>query len=688
MHSLPLLAAAHTASDVSLPLSDPVLIFSLVLFIILLMPIVAKRLRVPGLISLILAGVAVGPYGFNLLRRDSSIVLFGTVGLLYIMFLAGLELDLNAFKKTRNRSLAFGALTFALPLLLGLPVCYWILGYQGMASLMIASMFATHTLVAYPIVSRLGLTRTEAVAITVGGTIITDTAVLLILAVLTGSVEGTLNAQFWLRLGVSLAVFGLVVFWGFPRIGSWFFKHLEGEKTAQYIFVLAMVFLAAFMAQMAGVEPIIGAFAAGLALNPLIPHNSSLMNRIEFVGNALFIPFFLISVGMLVDLRVLFNGPQALFVAVTLTAVALLSKWLAAMLTGQIFGYSLQQRQLIFGLSSSHAAATLAVILIGFELQILDENALNGTIVLILITCLVASFVTERAGRALVIEDSDSVTDTPDFPEKILVSLSNPHTMEKLLDFALLIKTPRSPQPLYPLVVVEDDEDARHKLIQSRKTVERALRHASDNETAVEVVTRVDLNVANGISRAVKELMITDIVLAWSEKISTLDRIFGTKLAHLLERTWQNIYVCHFLYPLNTLRKIVLVVPANAELEAGFTVWVKKLEYLADQTGASLLLCCNDKTHESLEAELDSLGSHVRRRFQRFDDWDDLLVLSRSVGLDDLFVLVAARPATVSHVSAMESLNFKLARHFQSHNFLVVYPEQNPVVVLAQHAPL
>lgn len=387
--------------EFKLPLENPVLVFSLILLIILLSPILLKKLNIPGIIGLIISGVVIGPHGLNILEKNSAINLFSTIGLLYIMFIAGLELDMNEFRANQRKSALFGLFTFIIPILVGFPVCYYLLKYDFNASFLTASMFATHTLVAYPIVSKMGVAKNQAVAVTVGGTILTDTAVLIILAVVMSNSHGNLNSQFWIRLGVSLAIFSAIVFFLIPRIAKWFFRKLESEKHSHYIFVLSVVFFAAFLAQVAGVEAIIGAFAAGLALNKLIPHSSALMNRIEFIGNSLFIPFFLISVGMIVNVSVLLNGPMAWIIAGTLSTVAICSKWLAAFLTQKVFRYSAAQRQLIFGLSSSHAAATLAVILVGYNAKILDENILNGTIILILITCIVASFATEKAAKKL-----------------------------------------------------------------------------------------------------------------------------------------------------------------------------------------------------------------------------------------------------------------------------------------------
>src|SRR5690554_1420512 len=361
----------HLMHEFELPLQNPVLVFSLVLFIILLSPILLRRLNIPGIIGLIISGVIIGPHGFNILENNAAVDLFSTIGLLYIMFIAGLELDLNEFKSNRNKSLLFGFFTFTIPLTLGYPVCRYLLGYDFNASFLTASMFATHTLVAYPIVSKMGVSKNQAVAITVGGTILTDTAVLIILAVIMGNAEGSLGSEFWIKLGVSLTIFSLIMFLIIPRVAAWFFKKLKEEKHSHYIFVLSVIFFSAFLAEVAGVEAIIGAFMAGLALNKLIPPNSALMNRIEFLGNSLFIPFFLISVGMLVNVKVIFGGTGAWIVAGTLTVVAIAGKWIAAWLTQVTFKYTKAQRQVIFGLSGAHAAATLAVVLVGFNAGIL-----------------------------------------------------------------------------------------------------------------------------------------------------------------------------------------------------------------------------------------------------------------------------------------------------------------------------
>lgn len=666
----------------ALPIHNPVLAFLLVLGIILLAPLLMTRLKIPSIIGLILAGVVIGPHGLGLLERNSSTVQFATIGLLYIMFLAALELDLHDFKKNQNRSLLFGVLTFALPFSVGLLACRLILQFDWLPSILVSSMFSTHTLLSYPIASRLGLTKNETVTIAVGGTIITDTAVLIVLAVIAALNAGDISPLFWARMGLSLAAFSFVVLWGFPRLGEWFFRNIEGEKSAHFIFVLTMVFLAGFLAELAGVEPIIGAFLAGLALNRLIPHTSALMNRIEFVGHALFIPYFLISVGMLVDLRVLFKGWNALTVAFVLTVVALLGKWLAADLAGRLFHYSKEQIKVLFGLTSAHAAATIAVIMVGYNLEIIDESVLNGTILLILVTCLVASFVTERSGRRLAISESEAEADDKDSADQaIMTTIKNPDTLEPMLDLAMLLKAPKSKAPIYALRVVRDNDAAQSEIIRSNKILEKAIIHAAASETEIKILSRLDVNPAGGITRAAKETMSGYLLLGWRAKLSRSERIFGSTLEQILTNTDQTLFVCNLKSPLNTIKRLVVVVPPNAEREKGFRKWKRSLNHLAKNLGAQQLFYCAEDTRRTLK-DLEASSQSQARQFQTFDDWDDFLIISQELKPTDLLVIVNARSQTISHNHHLDKVPSKLAKHFDERNFMMIYPEQHPLELL------
>ena len=391
---------AHIA-PITLPLEDPILKFLLILIIILAAPLLLNKLKIPYLLGLIIAGAVIGPHGLNLVLRDSSIILSGTAGLLYIMFLSGLDMDMSDFRRNSWRSLIFGGYTVCVPLAFGILAGYYILGFPIYSSILLAGLFASQTLIAYPIVSKLGISRDKAVTIAVGGTVITDTLALLLLTVIVGMATGNVDESFWWRLSASvLLCIGIILFL-FPLLAHWFFKQCS-DNVSQYIFVLAMVFLGAFLAQLAGLEAIIGSFLAGLALNRLIPATSPLMNRVEFVGNAIFIPYFLLSVGMLIDYRAFFTSFETIKVGAVMIVVATAAKFIAAWLTQKTFRMSVDQRRVIFGLSNAQAAATLAAVLVGYNvflgttpdgepIRLLNESVLNGTILMILVTCTMAS---------------------------------------------------------------------------------------------------------------------------------------------------------------------------------------------------------------------------------------------------------------------------------------------------------
>lgn len=666
-------------AEFHLPLKSPVLVFSLILFIILLSPIVLGKIKVPGIIGYIIAGIVIGPNGFNILEKNSAVNLFSTIGLLYIMFIAGLELDMAEFKKKKYKSFTFGFLTFIIPLVLGLPICYYLLDFSFAASILTASMFSTHTLVAYPLVSRYGIAKNEAVAITVGGTILTDTAVLIILAVIIGSQQGSLDALFWVQLVISLAIFSFIMFVIIPRITRWFFVRLESEKTSHFIFVLSVVFFAAFLAQLAGVEAIIGAFVAGLALNRLIPTSSILMNRIEFTGNALFIPFFLISVGMIVDVRVFLQEPEPLIIAGVLTSLALVSKWLAAESTRKIFRYSKAQGKLIFGLSSAHAAATLAIILVGFKAGIVSESVLNATIVLILITCIVASFATEGAAKRItadaVVETEDNAE--PENEEKLLVAVADFDKLQPMVDLAALIKERRSPNPICLLSVVHNNESAETNLKEARKKLEGLQHYASAGDTGVELLTTLDYNAANGVVRTSKEIAASMIMLGWPRKTTFLNKFMTDKAEAIIDNTDKHIFVCHLAKPVAVHERIVLICPSANEHEPGFHYWLAKVCLLAKELSCAVYCQCKLDVQNAIVDYLEENDLPVIFHFRDIMDWSSSNDIRKLLKPNDFLVFVAARRESLSFLRAYENLQKELELSFGSVSRILIYPPLN-----------
>ncbi len=679
----------HLLQELQLPLKSPVLVFSLLLLIILLSPIILRKIRIPAIIGLIISGVIIGPHGFGLLGRKAmdsqgyfDIELFATIGLLYIMFIAGLELDLNEFRKYIRKSITFGALTFFVPILLGFPICYYGLGLGQTASWLTASMFATHTLVAYPIISKFGLTKHLSVAITVGGTILTDTAVLIILTVISSSEEGNLDSVFWIRLLTSLSIFSIIMFLLIPKIARWFFSKLDSEKNAQYIFVLSIVFFSAFIAEVAGVEPIIGAFVAGLVLNRLIPHSSILMNRVEFIGNTLFIPFFLISVGMVVDYKVFFSGTWPLIIAAVLTVFAIFSKWLAALLTQFIFKLSGAERQIIFGLSSSHAAATLAIIMVGYNdgNGLLDVNIVNGTVLLILFTCLIASFVTESAGKRLLIQIADQGDDSNETKlrnKHLMVSMNELEGNESLLDFALLISDPRVINPISVVSVYPNNEDAERMIRKSRKSLEDIVKHFSGHEAKLNTIATIDHNLSSGIARVSKELVTDLVVLNDSRKINLLKRIIGDDRAHLMDVCDKTIFFCQLDHPSVSYDKILIICPKFAELEMSFPLWVERILRLAKQLNLKIELYSTLPTYEKWLKVGEANRMLVTTKLIEIEEVDDFYLLHSKRSQDDVIIFCGARAGSVSYQQGLDSFPSKLEKGYPDNDLIIIYPSQH-----------
>jgi Kef-type K+ transport system membrane component KefB len=602
-------------TDLSLPLTNPVLKFFLILVIILIAPLLLNKLRIPHLLGLIIAGAVIGPFGMNLLIRDSGIILSGTAGLLYIMFLAGLEIDLAEFRKNRTKSLVFGMYTFLIPMITGTLAGFFLLNMSFMASVLLASMFASHTLIAYPIISKLGLSKNRAVTTSVGGTMITDTLALLVLAIIVGMHTGEVNAMFWIRLIAALFLFAMAVAYILPMISRWFFKHFE-DSVSQFIFVLVMLFLGAVLAEIAGIEAIIGAFMAGLALNRLIPRTSPLMNRIDFVGNAIFIPFFLIGVGMLIDYKVFFNDWETIKVAAVMTVVATLAKYSASYITQKTFGYTRDERRLIFGLSNAQAAATLAAVLIGYNviigtdeagepIRLLNDLILNGTIVMILITCTIASFQAQKGAQNVALSSGVAVGNSLIAEdEKILIPVSNPNRIEDLLNLSIIIKGKRNVNGFFAINIINNFDDNEELLNNAGKMLDKASSIAAAADVHLTKLLRYDLNIVNGIASVVKEYNITDLVLGLHEKNALTDSLLGDLTEGILAKSNLSTLIYRPVQPISTIEKHIVIVPGNAEKEVGFPLWLNKLWNIARNTGAKIIFYGTESSIDIIKSVL------------------------------------------------------------------------------------
>jgi Kef-type K+ transport system membrane component KefB/mannitol/fructose-specific phosphotransferase system IIA component (Ntr-type) len=661
--------------DLSLPITDPVLMFALVMLMTLVLPLLFQRIRVPGIVGLIIAGVIVGPHALGVLARDQTMELLGTVGLLYIMFIAGLEVDMNEFNRQRKRSLLFGSITFVLPQGLGALMGHYMLGFDWPSAILLGAVFASHTLLAYPIVSRLGLAKGEAVTTGIGATILTDIAALLVLAVIVRTAEGALTPLFWFQMTVLLAVYVVGVLWGVPRLGRWFFQKVRSNGALEFVFVLAVVFVCAFLAGLAGVEPIIGAFLAGLALNRLVPEHSTLMNRTRFVGESLFIPFFLLSVGMLVDVRVLVGRPEAWTVAGFMLGTVLLTKWLAAQSTRLFFGYSADQGWMLFGLTVPQAAATLATVLIGYNVGIFDDSVLNGTILMMLVTCMIGPWVAEHYGRRVALQAERTPFEPSHAPQRILVPLANPETAPSLMDMAFMIWLPTSEQPIYPLAIVRNLQNVQGGVSAAEKLLGHAVVHAAAADVPVNPVVRIDRNVASGILRAVQENLISTVIIGWNGKSSGRQYTFGSVLDQLLQETQELMLVSKIEQPLATVERVVLILPPHADLDPSFVDIVRTVKMLASQMSARVRVLASDESMPAVERCMEATKPVVPVVYQALQAWSRLVsAYAEDRKPHDLLFLATARQGTLAWRPALSRLPRLLSRQFSSTNLVVCFP--------------
>lgn len=664
--------------------TSPVLIFLIVLAIILLVPMLLSRLKLPHVIGMILAGVVIGPFGCNIVARDMSFEVFGQVGILYLMFLAGIEIDMYHLKKNLRRGIVFGMFTFAVPLILGIASVAVFLHFDALTAVLMASMFAAHTLLSYPIVSRYGLTKNRAVVIAIAGTIFTVIGSLMVLA---GSVsvarDGSLSVITLLRLLGELAVYCVGVVYVYPRVTRWFFRRYN-DGIAQFVYILVMVFLAAQTAMWIGVEGVFGAFFSGIVLNRFIPARSSLMGRIEFVGNALFIPYFLIGIGMLIDVRAIFSGWDAAYVALVMSLTAMAGKWLAAFITQKIYRMQPVERSIMYQLSNAHTAVALAVVTIGYQLGIFNEAVLDGTVVMILVTCTVSSVGTARAAARLkVLTMKDKVVPHEEDPAKgrqpminTLIPVVNPMSASELVSLALMMHDvkPGGHNRFYALHVRNDNRSSSRAVGES--SLDIAEQTGASMDVPVETIERYDLNFVTGVLNTMEERDINEVVIGLHRRTAPIDSFFGEKLTRLLKTTYRMVIISRCYVPVNTMRRVVVAVPDKAQYETGFVRWVKCLANLGRQLGCKTVFCTSTDTRRAIEAVIRAGDYGIRHEYRLIEEWDDFVLLSNKIIEDDLFVVVSARRASVSYNTQMENFPEFLGKYFAGNNLIVIYPEQ------------
>ena len=664
------------------PITNPTLIFFVVLLIILLAPIIMGKLRIPHIIGMVLAGVLVGQYGLDILSRDASFELFGRVGLYYIMFLASLEMDMDGLQRNKYRALVFGVLTFAFPLIINYVVGSTLLGYTVGASLLLACIMSSHTLVAYPIVSRYGLQRKPSVTISVGATMVSLMLALILLAVVVALHSNGGGVAFWVWFVLKLGLYSGGTLYAVPRLTRCFLRRYS-DAVMQFIFVLSVLFLMAALAEAVGLEGIFGAFFAGLILNRYIPQLSPLMNRIEFIGNALFIPYFLIGVGMLINVRLLFTGGGIIWVVACFVFFGTISKALAAYLSGFMFRLPLSSAHMMFGLSSAHAAGAIAMVMVGMGLKgqdgkpLVDEQMLNGVVIMILFTCIISSMVTEWSARKIILRDKEVAhDDQPTGQERILVPVKYPEYADRLMSLAIMMRSSKVRQDIVALNVVYDDSNLRKNQEAGQRLLEQVSQYAAGSDVQLQTQVRIAANIANGIKHAFKEFQASEVLIGMHTHANVSPKFWGEFHQSLFNGLNRQIIMARLNHPIATLRRIQVAVPSRAQYEPGFYRWVERLARLSANLECRIVFNGRKDTLQMINQYIQNRHGGLRASYVEMEHWNELPRLAASIADDHLFVVVTARKGTVSYKVAQERLPEELTKYFKGKNLMIVFPDQ------------
>ena len=680
---MPTFVAKMTLLLSYLPITDPTFIFFVVLIIILFAPIVMSKLRIPHIIGMVLAGIAIGKYGFNILVRDNSFELFGRVGLYYIMFLAGLEMDMEGVKKHSQRFLFFGLLTCLIPLVLTYIMSITILDYSPAASFLLGCIMASNTLIAYPIIGRYGLQRHQSVALSVGSSMISLFLALVMLAALSCSFSKDAGWLFWVLFVLKFAAFcvGSVII--IPKLTRYFLRRYS-DAVMQYTFVMAVMFLSAALSSLIGIEGVFGAFYSGLILNRYIPRVSPLMNRIEFIGNALFIPYFLIGVGMLINLGTLFSSVQMVWIVVLIVFFGTFGKAVAAYVSSLLFRLSKADGHMMFGLTSAHAAGAIAMVMVGIRLEVapgqylVGDDMLNGVIMMILFTCIISTMMTEHAAKKIIIQEKSHLqAETPkDDDEKILLCVKYPEIAPQLLYLSMFMRNQRLNRDLVALNVVYDDQKSNAARQQGLRLLEELQAQASASEVKVQTQVRLATNIANGIKHAFREFACSEIIMGMHVHTDINPRFWGEFIQSLYNGLNRQIILTRFVQPMSTLRRIRVAVPSRAEFEPGFHRWLERLSRLAGQLDCRIQFHGRNESLALIKEYINNRHSSVRAEYTYMAHWNELPQLAAEIADDHLFVVITARKGTISYKNALERLPDELQKHYSGKNLMIIFPDQ------------
>lgn len=683
---------------------EPIVSFVILLAVILIVPIVFERLRVPGLVGLLAAGVALGSNGLGIISSDSETMnLLSDIGLVYLMFVAGLEIDIEQFTRTRNRSIGFGTYTFLVPLITG-TIVGRIFGFDWNPAILIGSLFASHTLLAYPIVSRLGVVTNEAVTVAIGATIFTDIGALLVLAICVGIHAGDFTIAKLITLLGSLVIYTIVILFGFDKAGREFFRRSGNDEGNQFLFVLLAVFLASVGAQLIGVEKIVGAFLSGLAVNRVVG-DSPVKEKVLFVGSVLFIPIFFVDMGLLIRVPTFIQSltnPTLLGLTLAIVFGLIFSKMAAAVLAKLTYRYSWREMMVMGSLSLPQVAATLAATLVGYRAGLLTEGVLNSVIVLMLVTSILGPILTARFANELRVETFSEIEPTISAPTltrqtTVLVPVYNPNTEAYLLELSALITRSHSGR-LIPLAIALsqaslNSPEMQERLDRSESLLSRATELTQNYGVNISPLLRIDDNIAQGITRASRESHADLIVMGWGRNSRLGERLFRTIVSSVLSTAPCPVAVARLVQSPSEFQKILVPIET---LTPRSMFALEFAQNIATATSGSItvLHVCDRATSPSkiawiksqltlLIAKLPSLVAEV----QIVPDDDTVRAIAAAAQSADLIILHSGQRLMSAGGLPLNGLTVQIAAQIQCSIVLLGEPESVDRSILRSTSP-
>ncbi|MBR4303564.1 MAG: cation:proton antiporter [Bacteroidaceae bacterium] len=653
------------------PVTDSIWKCFIVIALILFVPFISQRIRFPQIAGLILAGLLVGGSGLNIIDTDEVLSMCSKIGLLFIMFFAGLDIDIEEMKKTGHWGFIFGIITFAIPFGACYYSCIHILDMTVPASLIVGCIMGSHTLISYTIVGRYGLTKEPGVTIAVTGALVAILLALVINSFVRSAYsEHGENFSLWLFM-LKFAIYISFIVYAFPKLSRTFF-HRFGSGHAHFLFIFMMLMLSAGLASLIGLEGILGAFLAGLVTSRYIPQSSPLMNRIDFIGNTLFVPIFLLHTGMLINLKEIISNPRIIYLFGVIFAIGTVGKWLAALIIQKIRHLDKNNRRLIFGLSESHAAGALAITMGAYTLNLVDNIVLSTTIIIVLFSCIASNIITERAAISQQKIISNKTNEKR--KEKLMVLVHNPATTANLMDTVMALRTPKSRTETVGLHITINGEHANKYMQSGKSELEHAASIAAAADMPFTIHNRLGNNIIDSIKHASEEYEATDLIMGLADIRNVTRKYYEDFILSVTAKNRQQTFFVRMNIPVNMIRRIVVIIPEQFTLSPGF---LKSMEYIG-RLGTSIGCSTHFYGNESTLNDVRSYGkSASRTEYYPISDTNDLGWIMDNVNKDHLLVLVGPREDAMNGIHPFAHLYEHIQSIQKECNMMLVFPESD-----------